>query len=151
MYVWDHKENKARERKLIVRKTRDKKGKEETKYALTNSVDGKFSDLQLLKMLSERYFVERAFQDAKQEIGMSDYQVRGWLAWNHHIAMVMMAMMFILREKIIFSVEKPLLSAYDIRQIMIETYSRKATTREEIDKQIQYRHKQRLASQRINT
>ena len=148
VYVWDHKESKAREHQLIIRKTLSGEGQELIKYALTNASRGQFSDLELVQMQSERYFIERAFQDAKQQVGMCEYQIRGWLAWNHHMALVMISMMFILREKIIFSVEKPLLSAYDVRQIMIETYSRKATTVEEIDKQIQYRHKQRLASQK---
>jgi SRSO17 transposase len=35
-----------------------------------------------------------AFREAKQELGMTDYQIRGWLAWHHHIALVMMAMAF---------------------------------------------------------
>ena len=40
-------------------------------------------------------------RNRKQELGMTDYQVRGWLAWHHHIALVMMAMAFTLSEKIV--------------------------------------------------
>lgn len=150
VYVWDHQEEEARERLLIIRKTRTKKGKEEIKYALTNAKEGEFTDLELAKMLSERYFIERAFQDAKQEVGMSEYQVRGWLAWHHHLALVMKSMMFILREKVLFNVEKPLLSANDIRYIMINTYSRKEITEDGINRQIELRHKQRLQDQANN-
>ncbi|WPV66719.1 MULTISPECIES: hypothetical protein [unclassified Chitinophaga] len=56
---------------------------------------------------------------------MSDYQARGWLAWHHHMGLVMMALHFILSEKILFRNEYPLLSAYDIREIMIRAYAKK--------------------------
>jgi SRSO17 transposase len=38
----------------------------------------------MVKMQAQRYFIERSFQENKQDIGMSEYQVRGWLAWHHH-------------------------------------------------------------------
>jgi SRSO17 transposase len=150
VYVWDHKEKRARERLLIVRKTRDKKGKEIIKYALTNAKEEQFTHQKLAVMLSERYFIERTFQDAKQELGMSEYQVRGWLAWHHHTALVMMSMMFILREKIIFNITRPLLSANDVRHVIMETYAKKANTEAEIYGQIERRHEQRRYDQAYN-
>ena len=94
-------------------------------------------------MQSQRYFAERSFQDAKQEAGMSQYQVRGWLAWHHHMVMVMMAMHFILSEKVLFKEEMPLLSAYDVREIMLNIYPRKGMNQKEIMEQIKKRHEQR--------
>ncbi len=44
----------------------------------------------LFQIHGQRYFIESAFEDAKQEAGMSQYQVRGWLAWHHHMALVML-------------------------------------------------------------
>lgn len=73
-------------------------------------------------------FLERSFQDAKQEVGMSQCQVRGWLAWHHHMVMVMIALHFILSEKILFKKDIPLLSAYDVREIMLNVYPRKGMT-----------------------
>lgn len=46
-----------------------------------------------------RNVVERNFRDAKSEVGMSDYQTRGWLAWHHHMSLVMLAMLFLLQER----------------------------------------------------
>ncbi len=49
---------------------------------------------------SERYWVERPFQDAKNQCGMGDYQARGWLAWHHHMSMVILAMLFLLEQRL---------------------------------------------------
>lgn len=94
-------------------------------------------------MQAQHYFVERAFQECKTDIGMSDYQVRGWKAWHHHMAMCMMAQAYILTEKKEHQEEMPLLSAYDIRQVIMQTFIRKDDDYEEVEVQIKYRHKQR--------
>ena len=46
-----------------------------------------------------RNVVERNFRDAKSEVGMADYQTRGWRAWHHHMALVMLAMLFLMQER----------------------------------------------------
>ncbi len=46
-----------------------------------------------------RGIIENNFRDAKSEVGMADYQVRGWLAWHHHMALVMLALLFLITEK----------------------------------------------------
>jgi len=51
-------------------------------------------------MQSSRYWVERAFQDAKGYCGMAEYMVRSWNAWHYHMALVMLAMLSLLSYKI---------------------------------------------------
>jgi SRSO17 transposase len=46
-----------------------------------------------------RNVVERNFRDGKREVGMADYQTRGWLAWHHHMALVMLALLFLTQER----------------------------------------------------
>ena len=75
---------------------------------------------------------------------MSEYEVRGWKAWHHHMAMCMMAQWYVLTEKKEHQQEMPLLSAYDIRQVIMQTYIRKDNECEQVEAQIKYRHKQRL-------
>ena len=53
--------------------------------------------------------MERPFQDGKNECGLGDYQARGWLAWHHHMTMVMMAMLFMLEQRITNKTDIPLL------------------------------------------
>ena len=72
---------------------------------------------------------------------MSQYQVRGWLAWHHHIALVMLSMLFVLTEKIRYKNEYPLLSARDIREIIAKTYAQKQNVIELMEN----RHRKRQA------
>lgn len=101
VYTWEKGAATSCERLLIIRKTETANGVE-IKYAFSNASEGQYTTTELVQMQSQRYFVERSFQDAKQEMGMSQYQVRGWLAWHHHIALVMLSMEFVLTEKMLF-------------------------------------------------
>jgi SRSO17 transposase len=69
-----------------------------TKYTLCNATpDTPVRRLAFLQ--GQQYWVERVLQDAKQESGLSDHQARGWTAWHHHVAMVSMAMPFMLERR----------------------------------------------------
>ena len=67
----------------------------EIKYSLCNASEDTSFD-KLAKMQSSRYWIERAFQDAKGNCGMAEYMVRNWNAWHHHMALVMLAMLILL-------------------------------------------------------
>ena len=142
IYTWERGAAQSCDRQLVIRKTETANGAE-IKYAFSNAAEGQHTAKELIQMQSQRYFVERAFQDAKQEMGMSQYQVRGWRAWHHHIALVMLSMEFVLTEKMLFKNEFPLLSSYDIREVFIRLHTTKGTTFEEIMDQMKTRHKQR--------
>ena len=145
VWVWDKESDKARARLLIIKKTYTKQGCE-IKYALTNAKENEYTWAELVQMQSQRYFIERAFQESKQELGMSDYQVRGWLAWQHHTALVMMALQFILREKLLNKETMPLLSTRDVKEILIMKLAKKKKTMKDVLKQIFCRHRKRSAS-----
>ena len=123
VYTWDEEQTDSCKELLVIRRSRNDKGEYEYKYSLSNADINKYSWLQLAKAQAQRYFVERGFEDAKQEAGMSQYQVRGWLAWHHHIALVMLSMLFVLTEKVAYKNEYPLLSARDVREIIARTYA----------------------------
>lgn len=141
IYTWDEKQSTARKELLVIRRDKNKEGDYEYKYSLSNADINKYSWLQLAKVQAQRFFVERGFEDAKQEVGMSQYQVRGWLAWHHHIALVMLSMLFIVTEKIEHKNQYPLLTARDVREIIARTYAQKENVFEIIDN----RHKIRQA------
>jgi len=63
-------------------------------------------------------WVERAFEDAKSECGMAYYQVRKWCVWHHHMALVMMAILFMLCERIPHKDTYPLLSCAHIEELL---------------------------------
>ena len=143
VYTWDGQSADSKQRLLLIRVSETANGGEEIKYALCNAKQGQFSNKQIAQMQAQRYFVERAFQESKSDIGMSEYQVRGWKAWHHHMAMCMMAQAYILSEKMRLREEMPLLSAYDIRIVIMETYIKKDDEYDVIEAQIKYRHRQR--------
>jgi len=143
VYTWEKGAASCCERLLLMRKTNTMNGVE-VKYAFSNAAEDEYTNTELAQMQSQRYFVERSFQDAKQEMGMSQYQVRGWLAWHHHIALVMLSLEFVLTEKMVFKNEHPLLTSYDIREVFIKLYTQKGATFDELMAQMKHRHAQRL-------
>jgi hypothetical protein len=75
-------------------------------------------------MQGQRYWVERVFEDAKGQCGLADYQVQGWLAWHHHVTMVMLAMLFIAEQRAAHQPTLALLSPRDIVEMLKETLLR---------------------------
>ncbi len=67
-------------------------------WALSNApADTALSQLAWWKC--QRYFVERANQEAKSELGWDEWQARKYLAWEHHLALTVLASWFIAQTK----------------------------------------------------
>jgi SRSO17 transposase len=140
VYVWDGESERAKCWTLIV--TKSLGSNPDTKISLTNAP--KQTTLRRLGwMQRQRYWVERVFEDGKSECGMADYQVRKWSAWHHHMALVMMAMLFMLSERIRHKDTYPLLSCSDIEELLARFLPRRDVTKEEVISQLEYRHSQR--------
>ena len=54
----------------------------------------------LIQASCHRYFVERAYQDAKSELGWDDFQARKYSAWEHHMALTAAALWFVTNIKL---------------------------------------------------
>jgi SRSO17 transposase len=68
------------------------------KYYLSNAA----ANCPLLEMAQaghNRWPVEDCFLRGKQEVGLDDYEVRGWRGWHHHMTLVMMALWFLVLQK----------------------------------------------------
>jgi SRSO17 transposase len=48
----------------------------------------------------QRYFVERSLQDAKSELGMAHFQALKYRAWEHHLALTLLASWFIAETRL---------------------------------------------------
>ena len=116
-----------------------------TKYSFSNAAEDT-SILRLAYIQRQRYWVERIFQDAKNEAGMDEYQARSWMAWYHHMALVMMAMLFLLQQRLTQSQDLPLLSVRDVKILLAQFLPRRDMDLEEIVRQIRARHRQRLSA-----
>ena len=132
------KEDTTRKWRLIV--TKDL-ATNEIKYSLTNS---KKPVKRLAYMQRQRFWVERAFQDGKTSCGMAQYQVRGWKAWHHHMALVMLAMLFLLTERILQNPQLPLLSCQDIVSVLDAALVQKQFNVDNRIEATRLRHQQRF-------
>ena len=143
VWVWDGAEENAREFHLVVR--REVKSPDTVKYSLSNApADTPLK--RLVFMQGERYWVEYALRNGKQEAGMGDYQVRKWRGFHHHMALSMMAMLFMLEERLLNIEKIPILSCKDVRILLSHFLPRRDTTLKEILRQMEIRHKKRLSS-----
>lgn len=135
VWVWDGKSATARTRLLIVRQEADGT----FKYSLSNApADTPWE--RLAYMQAQRFWIERCFQDAKSELGMAQYEVRGWPGWHHHITLACLALLFLLKERCGATVHTPLLSARDIVELLAIYLPRRPRTQLEVLRQIQLRH-----------
>lgn len=142
IYLYDHEKSISKKYHLILRREPGKTN--EYKYTLSNAAPTT-PKKRLAYMQAQRYWVERSFQDAKQSCGMKDYQVRTWIGWHHHMALVSMATLFIMKEKMFNREETPLMSCTDVSEIITFFLAQKVTSEKVLVLRIRQRHKQRLA------
>jgi len=99
---------------LIIRKDEDGT----TKYSFTNMYDASLE--QMAARQGQRVFVERIFEEGKNQIGMGDYQVRSWEGFHKHMTLCFLAFHYILVQKIRHKDEIPL-TAPIIRKLVAST------------------------------
>ena len=97
-------------------------------------------------MQGQRYWIEHSFQDGKSQSGLDHYQARSWRAWHRHMALVMMAMLFMLKGRIANQDAHPLLSCADIEVLLAHVLPRRDLEVDEVVRQMQIRHQKRQAS-----
>lgn len=114
----------------------------EWKFFLCNA-DENVSLETMVRKHAVRFWVERSFQDAKTSVGMGDYQARGWIAWHHHMALVMLAMLFLLKERKLQAHDHDLLSCQDIVYLLNHFLPRADATTDAVLENIQRRHRKR--------
>jgi SRSO17 transposase len=94
--VWTLRKGKTKpvEEWLVIRR----ETKNRHNYSLSNApADVSIERLAWLKC--QRYFVERANQDAKSEAGWDELQARKYRGWEHHLALVILAVWFAAQTK----------------------------------------------------
>lgn len=138
--VWLHSQEfpELRERWLIV--SQDAAG--DWKYSLSNCLE--INDpVRLVYMQHQRYFIEHAFHEAKDQLGMAQYQVRKWRGWHHHMALVCLAMLFCTKEQILQAESVPLLSLANITTLLDYYLPRNHHSEVSLLRTIQASHRQR--------
>ena len=97
----------------------------------------------LVQKHATRFWIERVFQDGKTSVGMADYQARGWIAWHHHMYLVMLALLFLLKERLLHQQDVALLSCQDIVELLNLYLPRMDLTEEAVLANLKRRHRTR--------
>lgn len=139
-WIWEKDTGNSFRWHLIIR--RNPKTKSDYKYSLSNA-DKSTSLQRLAYMQGQRFWIERMFKDAKGECGMADYEARGWNAWHHHMALVLLAQSFLLDERILNADEVPLLSCADLVELLSAMLPTRDRTLDDIVAAMENRHRKR--------
>ena len=140
VWIWDGAEKQAHRWHLLVR--REVGASEISHYCLSNA-PLETSLQELAQVQARRFFIEHNFREAKSTCGMADYQVRRWDAWHHHMALVMLATLFLVKQKMLGRKEWPMLSVNDLVTVLAHMLPRRLLTIKELAEIIHKRHRRR--------
>lgn len=139
VWLWDGEEKTARNWWLVV--IRDSLTGE-IKWFISNA-KASVTLTTLVQKHATRFWIERVFQDGKTSVGMADYQARGWIAWHHHMSLVMLALLFLLKERLLHQQDVALLSCQDIVELLNHYLPRTDLTEEAVLANLKRRHRTR--------
>ena len=119
VYIWNKTTDRIEQRLLVIRKTFTSDNELEIKFSFTNANLEQYTPEVIAYMQAQRFFVEHCIKEAKQILGIDQFQTRKWNAWLHQVALNFMVSSFILKEKLRNNKDLPLLSARDIKELII--------------------------------
>jgi SRSO17 transposase len=70
----------------------------ETWYALSNARGARRGEL--ARVHGARHRIEERLEEGKQEVGLSHYEVRSWVGWQHHMTLSLLALWFVQTERL---------------------------------------------------
>lgn len=134
VYVWNTATNQIESRMLVIRKTRKGKKRVDINYSFTNANLDQYTPEAIAYMQAQRYFVEHSIKESKHILGIDQFQTRKWKAWHHQVALNFIVSAFILKEKIDNFDDLPLLSARDLKEMLVYQLYQQMTQEQAIDK-----------------
>lgn len=140
VWIWKKGTAEIEETQLLISRKSDES---EVKYSLCDESQKELSVETAVFRQMQRYWIERAFQEIKEQIGLAQYQVRGWGAWQHHIALTMMALHFILETQVENAEILPLMSCGDVKLMLGNILKNRLDEPEILMKTIHQRHQVR--------
>ena len=119
VFIWNKSVDQIETRTLVIRRTMTAKNTAEIKYSFTNANLEQYTLEGLAYKQAQRFFVEHCIKESKQILGLDQFQTRKWLAWQHQVALNFLVSSFILKEKLRCFDDLPLLSARDIKEMLV--------------------------------
>ena len=83
--------------RLLVRRSLGQEP--ELKYHRSNA-PAEVPLLKLAQVRATRWTIEEDIQSAKGECGLDEYETRGWVGWHHHTALSMLALAFLVLQRV---------------------------------------------------
>lgn len=134
VFVWNKDVNEIEPRLLVIRKTFTGKNEIEIKFSFTNANLDQYTPQGIAFMQAQRFFVEHSIKESKQTLGLDQYQTRKWTAWQHQVALNFLVSSFILKEKLRNFDHLPLLSARDVKEMMVYKLYQQMSEEQVMDK-----------------
>lgn len=105
--VWTIQQGRLASEWLVIRRHHASSAtKRKISYALSNApADTPLARLAELKCL--RYGIECANREAKSDLGWDDFRAQKYLAWEHHLALTILAAWFVAETKLAWIQESP--------------------------------------------
>jgi SRSO17 transposase len=72
--------------------------KPRTWYTLSNARDARRAVL--AQVHGQRHRVEELLEEGNGEVGLSQYEVRSWVGWHHHLTLSLLALWFLQVERL---------------------------------------------------
>lgn len=138
VWLWEQGGESSERRTVVAREYEDGR----IKISWTNAPADTRAE-ELAYMQAQRHWIERSFEDAKSELGMAEYEVRKWRGWHHHMALVSLAGLFVLKERTAHGESAPLLSARDVVELLRFYLPRRGGTEKEVLDDLVRRHQLR--------
>jgi hypothetical protein len=119
VWRWEPEQQQAQALELLI--SRELVGSQ-VKYSLCHTPPGRpaLAVAQALYRQMQRYWIERVFQEAKQQLGLHQNQTRHWPAWQHHVALTMMALHFMLEAQLEGQETIPYLSFASLKLLLAQ-------------------------------
>lgn len=86
----------SRERLVVIRTVGTDEAR--TWYCLSDAAD-EIALRELVWTHGQRYWAEASFAQGKGEVGLGQYEVRGWVGWHHHMTLSLLALWFLGLER----------------------------------------------------
>jgi SRSO17 transposase len=86
----------SRERLVVIRTVEADEAR--TWYCLSDASD-EVPLQELVWAHGQRYWAEASFAQGKGEVGLGQYEVRGWVGWHHHMTLSLLALWFLAVER----------------------------------------------------
>jgi len=134
VYIWNKTIDRIEHRLLVIRKTFTPDNELEIKFSFTNANLEQYTPEAIAYMQAQRFFVEHCIKESKQILGIDQFQTRKWNAWLHQVALNFLVSSFILKEKLRNNEDLPLLSAKDIKELIIFQLYRQMTDEQMYEK-----------------